>query len=146
MSKLAFGLTMMIVGIGGTFLTLAILIWSIEFLKKLFPLEPAEVPSLWQIFSLDRIPQHVLDRIPPQWREKLQLETIRSQCTERLVPLQRAGVAWMRHQGAAVERIAAQGYGAIHSSVRARLSGGAAPTARPESNSAAADRDQARPS
>src|SRR5690606_5691123 len=37
MSKLAFGLTMMIVGIGGTFLTLAILIWSIEFLKKLFP-------------------------------------------------------------------------------------------------------------
>ncbi len=135
MSKLAFGLTMMIVGIGGTFLTLAILIWSIEFLKKLFPLEPAEVPSLWKIFSLDRIPQHVLDRIPPQWREQLQLETIRSQWTERFVPLQRAGVVWMRHQGAVLERI-----------VRARLSGSAVPTARPENNSAAVDRDQTKPS
>lgn len=38
MDKLAFGVTMMVVGIGGTFLTLAILIWSIQLLKKLFPL------------------------------------------------------------------------------------------------------------
>ena len=29
---------MMVVGVGGTFLTLAILIWSIQILKKLFPL------------------------------------------------------------------------------------------------------------
>lgn len=34
-----FGLVMMIVGVGGTFLTLTILIWSIEILKKIFPLE-----------------------------------------------------------------------------------------------------------
>jgi Na+-transporting methylmalonyl-CoA/oxaloacetate decarboxylase gamma subunit len=38
MDKLTFGLTMMVVGIGGTFLTLSILIWSIALLKKLFPL------------------------------------------------------------------------------------------------------------
>ena len=38
MDKWAFGITMMIVGVGGTFLTLAILIWSIQLLKKLFPL------------------------------------------------------------------------------------------------------------
>jgi hypothetical protein len=38
MDKLTFGLTMMVVGIGGTFLTLAILIWSIQLLKKIFPL------------------------------------------------------------------------------------------------------------
>ncbi len=38
MDKLAFGLTMMIVGVGGTFLTLTILIWSIYLLKKVFPL------------------------------------------------------------------------------------------------------------
>ncbi len=38
MDKWAFGITMMVVGIGGTFLTLAIIIWSIQLLKKLFPL------------------------------------------------------------------------------------------------------------
>lgn len=38
MDKWAFGVTMMVVGIGGTFLTLAILICSIQLLKKLFPL------------------------------------------------------------------------------------------------------------
>lgn len=38
MDKWAFGVTMMVVGVGGTFLTLAILIWSIQILKKLFPL------------------------------------------------------------------------------------------------------------
>jgi hypothetical protein len=32
---------MMVVGVGGTFLTLAILVWSIQLLKKLLPL-PAE--------------------------------------------------------------------------------------------------------
>jgi Na+-transporting methylmalonyl-CoA/oxaloacetate decarboxylase gamma subunit len=38
MDKWAFGFTMMIVGIGGTFLTLTILIWSIYLLKRVFPL------------------------------------------------------------------------------------------------------------
>ncbi len=38
MDKWAFGITMMVVGIGGTFLTLTILIWSIQLLKKLLPL------------------------------------------------------------------------------------------------------------
>lgn len=38
MDKWTFGLTMMVVGIGGTFLTLSILIWSIQLLKKVFPL------------------------------------------------------------------------------------------------------------
>ncbi len=38
MDKWAFGMTMMVVGVGGTFLTLAILIWSIQILKKVFPL------------------------------------------------------------------------------------------------------------
>ena len=41
MDKWAFGITMMVVGVGGTFLTLAIIIWSIRLLKMLFPL-PAE--------------------------------------------------------------------------------------------------------
>jgi Na+-transporting methylmalonyl-CoA/oxaloacetate decarboxylase gamma subunit len=35
--KWAFGFTMMIVGIGGTFLTLAVLILTINILKKIFP-------------------------------------------------------------------------------------------------------------
>ncbi len=38
MDKWAFGLTVTVVGVGGTFLTLAILIWSIQLLKKLMPL------------------------------------------------------------------------------------------------------------
>jgi hypothetical protein len=33
---------MMVVGIGGTFLTLAVLIWSIQLLKKIFPLTTEE--------------------------------------------------------------------------------------------------------
>lgn len=37
MDKWAFGLTMMIVGVGGTFLTLGILILTINLLKKIFP-------------------------------------------------------------------------------------------------------------
>jgi Na+-transporting methylmalonyl-CoA/oxaloacetate decarboxylase gamma subunit len=41
MDKWAFGITMMVVGVGGTFLTLAILIWSIQLMKIIFPL-PAE--------------------------------------------------------------------------------------------------------
>lgn len=42
MDKWAFGLTMMVVGIGGTFLTLTILIWSIALLKKVFPISAEE--------------------------------------------------------------------------------------------------------
>jgi Na+-transporting methylmalonyl-CoA/oxaloacetate decarboxylase gamma subunit len=38
MDKWAFGLTMTVVGVGGTFVTLAILIWSIQLLKRLMPL------------------------------------------------------------------------------------------------------------
>jgi Na+-transporting methylmalonyl-CoA/oxaloacetate decarboxylase gamma subunit len=38
MDKWSFGFTMMIVGVGGTFLTLAVLIFAIELLKKIFPL------------------------------------------------------------------------------------------------------------
>jgi Na+-transporting methylmalonyl-CoA/oxaloacetate decarboxylase gamma subunit len=41
MDKWAFGLTITVVGVGGTFLTLSILIWSIQLLKKLMPL-PAQ--------------------------------------------------------------------------------------------------------
>jgi Na+-transporting methylmalonyl-CoA/oxaloacetate decarboxylase gamma subunit len=37
MDKWTFGFTMMIVGIGGTFLTLGILILIINLLKKVFP-------------------------------------------------------------------------------------------------------------
>jgi hypothetical protein len=39
MDKWAFGFTMMIVGIGGTFVTMAILIGAIQLLKKIFPYE-----------------------------------------------------------------------------------------------------------
>ncbi len=39
MDKWAFGLTMMTVGIGGTFITMGILIFSIVILKKLFPVD-----------------------------------------------------------------------------------------------------------
>ncbi len=38
MDKWSFGFTMMIVGVGGTFITLAILIFAIQLLKKIFPL------------------------------------------------------------------------------------------------------------
>jgi hypothetical protein len=41
MDKWAFGLTMMVVGIGGTFLTLGVLILTINLLKKLFPADSA---------------------------------------------------------------------------------------------------------
>ena len=40
MDKWAFGFTMMIVGVGGTFLTLGILILTINILKKIFPVSP----------------------------------------------------------------------------------------------------------
>ena len=39
MDKWAFGITMMVVGIGGTFFTMAILIVAIQLLKKIFPVE-----------------------------------------------------------------------------------------------------------
>jgi hypothetical protein len=39
MDKWSFGITMMVVGIGGTFITMAILIGSIQLLKKIFPVE-----------------------------------------------------------------------------------------------------------
>jgi hypothetical protein len=39
MDKWSFGLTMMIVGITGTFITMAILIGAIQLLKKIFPVE-----------------------------------------------------------------------------------------------------------
>jgi hypothetical protein len=39
MDKWSFGITMMIVGIGGTFVTMAILIFAIQVLKKIFPVE-----------------------------------------------------------------------------------------------------------
>lgn len=38
MGKWEFGFSMMVVGFGGTFLTLTILIFVIEILKKVFPL------------------------------------------------------------------------------------------------------------
>lgn len=41
MDNLSFGLTMMIVGVGGTFLTLWILGLAVDLLKKLYPL-PAQ--------------------------------------------------------------------------------------------------------
>jgi hypothetical protein len=37
MDKWQFGMTMVVVGIGGTFLTLAIIIAAIELLKRLLP-------------------------------------------------------------------------------------------------------------
>lgn len=150
MNKLAFGLTMMIIGIGGTFLTLTILIWSIELLKKLFPLEPAQAPSTWQFFSLERI--------PPQWREKLPIETIRYQWNQGLVPLQRASVAWMQklpierlqdhwNQTLRLERITSpENRRAILSSVQARIFGRASPTSRSEDVSAGENRDETRKS
>lgn len=39
MDKWSFGITMMVVGVGGTFLTLWILSLVIDLLKKIFPLE-----------------------------------------------------------------------------------------------------------
>jgi hypothetical protein len=39
MDKWSFGITMMVVGIGGTFVTMAILIGAIQLLKKIFPVE-----------------------------------------------------------------------------------------------------------
>lgn len=42
MDKWTFGLTLMIVGIGGTFLTLWVLSFVVDLLKKLFPLKSGE--------------------------------------------------------------------------------------------------------
>ena len=39
MDNLSFGLTMMIVGVGGTFLTLWILGLAVDLLKKIYPLQ-----------------------------------------------------------------------------------------------------------
>lgn len=127
MDKLAFGLTMMIVGIGGTFLTLTLLIWSIELLKKLFPLEPAQAGSAWQLLWWERI--------PPRWREKVPVETIRTQWSQGLASMQRVRVAWVQklpidrlqyrwHQTLRLEQmLARENRRAMFSSVRDRLSG-----------------------
>ena len=45
MDKWSFGLTMMIVGIGGTFLTLGVLTVVMNLLKKAFPLRDEEAGS-----------------------------------------------------------------------------------------------------
>ncbi len=42
MDKWSFGLTMMVVGIAGTFVTLWVLGLVTDLLKKVFPLEPEE--------------------------------------------------------------------------------------------------------
>ena len=42
MDKWAFGLTMTIVGVGGTFLTLWVISLVIDLLKKVFPLQKQE--------------------------------------------------------------------------------------------------------
>jgi len=42
MDKWSFGLTLLVVGVGGTFLTLWLLGLATEVLKKVFPLEPEE--------------------------------------------------------------------------------------------------------
>jgi Na+-transporting methylmalonyl-CoA/oxaloacetate decarboxylase gamma subunit len=42
MDKMTFGLTLLVVGVGGTFLTLTILVWSVMLLKKIFPLTAAD--------------------------------------------------------------------------------------------------------
>ena len=41
MDKWTFGLTLMIVGVGGTFLTLWVMSLVIDLLKKIFPLQEA---------------------------------------------------------------------------------------------------------
>jgi hypothetical protein len=45
MDKWTFGLTMMVVGTGGTFLTIGLLILLIELFKKIFPVVPAAAPG-----------------------------------------------------------------------------------------------------
>ncbi len=40
MENSSFGFTMTVVGLGGTFITLAILIFFVEGLKKVFPFNP----------------------------------------------------------------------------------------------------------
>jgi Na+-transporting methylmalonyl-CoA/oxaloacetate decarboxylase gamma subunit len=42
MDKWSFGLTLLVVGIAGTFVTLWVLALAVEALKKVFPLEPEE--------------------------------------------------------------------------------------------------------
>jgi Na+-transporting methylmalonyl-CoA/oxaloacetate decarboxylase gamma subunit len=42
MGDLTFGLTLMIIGMGGTFITLGLIIVGIEFLKKAFPIQPKQ--------------------------------------------------------------------------------------------------------
>ena len=42
MDNLSFGLTMMFVGVGGTFLTLWVLGLCVDLLKRAFPLEPEQ--------------------------------------------------------------------------------------------------------
>ncbi len=136
MNKLAFGLTMMIIGIGGTFLTLIILIWSIELLKKLFPLEPAQAGSTGQFFSLGRI--------SPQWREKIPIDRIRLRWNQRLASTQHVHATSV--QKVPGERITAQrSRSPLLSSLHARMFGrGAAP---PADNAPTEEhRDQTKPS
>lgn len=42
MDNLSFGLTMTVVGVGGTFLTLWILSLVVDLLKKFYPLQPQD--------------------------------------------------------------------------------------------------------
>lgn len=136
MNKLAFGLTMMIIGIGGTFLTLIILIWSIELLKKLFPLEPAQAGSTGQFFSLERI--------PPQWREKIPIDRIRLRWNQRLASTQHVHATSV--QKVPGKRITAQrSRSPLLSSLHARMFGR---SAAPSADNAPTEehRDQTKPS
>lgn len=45
MDKLDFGLTLLVIGVAGTFLTLWVLGLAVEVLKKLFPVLPEEKPK-----------------------------------------------------------------------------------------------------
>jgi hypothetical protein len=46
MDQWTFGLTMTMVGITGTFITMAGLIISMNVLKRIFPLKPVEQPNI----------------------------------------------------------------------------------------------------
>jgi hypothetical protein len=116
MDKLAFGLTMMIVGIGGTFLTLGILIWSIELLKKLFPLEPSQAGMAGPLISLERL--------PPQWRAKIPVEKVRLRWNQQLASMQHAHRTWQ--QSLPAKRISAH-WSSVHGRIFGRGAGGVAP-------------------
>jgi Na+-transporting methylmalonyl-CoA/oxaloacetate decarboxylase gamma subunit len=137
MNKLAFGLTMMIIGIGGTFLTLIILIWSIELLKKLFPLEPAQAGSTGQLFSPERI--------PPQWRAKIPIDRIRLRWSQRLASMQHVHATSV--QKVPGERITTQrSRSPLLSSLHARMFGRSSAPSSADSAPTEEHRDQTKPS